>query len=260
MNADPSTCSVCPRLCRHACPVAVGTGREASVPAAIAGVLVDNLRGHVPDALAAESATLCTDCGACRDACHLHRPLPEALREARARLLPHRELPPLPSVPAQAAIVVLEVSPGELARFATQASVVTCPHRLGLSAIEHPGFEQRVRSLRALLLGRTVRVQDGGLAQVLTRSGVPFEWCVTQVAQGVGSCVCQHGAAPPMACCGAGGPLSEHHPEDARRVARAFARRLPDGARLLDQRCAHHLASSGCHTSALFDVDLGDTP
>ena len=32
---DFESCAFCPKLCRHVCPVAVGTGREAATPTAM---------------------------------------------------------------------------------------------------------------------------------------------------------------------------------------------------------------------------------
>ncbi len=59
------TCAVCPRLCRPACPVAMGSGREAAVPAVIAEVVRAWRDGRVGDDLAREAATLCVGCGGC---------------------------------------------------------------------------------------------------------------------------------------------------------------------------------------------------
>lgn len=258
------TCSVCPRLCRHACPVAVGTGREAATPTALAGALVDYGRGLLDAADALGAATLCVDCGACQDACHIDRPLPELLREARAMLEPEPALPPLPTIPLDGVDVVLEVTEGDAATWAAEhapsAHRVTCPHALGVVAVEHPVFLRRAAALRRLLDGRTVYSQDGAIHEVLARADVPVRWCLTP-ATSIGSCQCSTGQAPPMACCGARGPLSRHHPRAAERVARAFARRLPADAVLTDQRCARHLRAAGERALHVFDDDVpGDRP
>src|SRR5690606_20430343 len=102
------TCALCPRLCRHACPVAEGTRREAAVPALLAETLLAWRRGRVSDEVAREAATLCVDCGACQRACHLHRPLPGLLREARTALLPEPAVAPLGHVEGDGELVAVE--------------------------------------------------------------------------------------------------------------------------------------------------------
>ena len=260
MMASVDTCSLCPRLCRHGCPVATGAGREAAVPTVIAGVLYDHKRGLASDDLATRAATLCTDCGACQEVCHIHEPLPQALRHARAALLTPPELPPLPAFPAPGRAVALQSAPGDLAAWCAERQVipVTCPNRLGLAALEFPVFERRAASLRASLLGRSVWTQDGGIAKVLESAEISFSWCATD-DDAVGSCVCSAGQRPPLACCGAGGTLARHHPDDARRLAHAFARRLPQDAHLLDQRCVRHLQDSGVSVNGVWGPPLGES-
>ena len=88
MNPDPriQTCALCPKLCRHVCPVAVGTGREAATPTQIMTTLYRWTRGEVSPELAGAAVSLCTDCGACEAACGVDQPVPEILRRARLTL------------------------------------------------------------------------------------------------------------------------------------------------------------------------------
>ena len=91
---DYDLCAFCPRLCRHACPVAVGSGREAATPTHVMAGVWGWLQEHrsAPEALAL--ASLCTRCGACTDACKLARPVDDLLTEARGAAAPE----PLPWV------------------------------------------------------------------------------------------------------------------------------------------------------------------
>lgn len=246
--SDVQTCSLCPRLCRHACPVSVGTGREAATPTAIAGVLVDHARGQVSDELARQAATLCVDCGACQDACHLHQPLPAMLREARDVLLSPSPEPDLPAVPAGVSVLLLIAQSADSLRPTAQvpsdAHVVVCPDRLG---VDHDfGSSPALGAVLAAFTGLELYTMDGGIFDVLHRAGLEPKWALDVPPTSVGSCVCALGERPPLACCGARGPLREHHPESAVHLAQAFARRLAPGSVLLDTRCAQHLRDSGC--------------
>lgn len=245
---DLETCSLCPRLCRHACPVAVGTGREAATPTALAGVLVDHARGAVSDNLARQASTLCVDCGACQDECHLHQPLPSILREARAALLSPSATPPLPEPPSGVSSLFLVVHrddaelPG--CEVPSDAELVVCPQRLGVDA--DFGLLRPNEAVATTFSGYTLYTMDGGIFEVLRRAGLDPQWAVKAPEGATGSCVCALGDRPPLACCGARGPLREHHPGSAKQLAAAFARRLAPGTTVLDTRCAQHLRSSGC--------------
>jgi Fe-S oxidoreductase len=81
--AQAAFCSVCPKLCRPACPVQRATGREAVAPWRISGAVVDGTtHGWTPD-LATQVAS-CTGCLACATPCLPGTNLPEASRAARA--------------------------------------------------------------------------------------------------------------------------------------------------------------------------------
>jgi hypothetical protein len=244
------TCTLCPRLCRPSCPVASGSAREAATPTAIASVLLDWERGLLPAAMAAEAATLCTDCGACEAHCHLHRPLPEALREARRALVSAPIPEPVRPVEGSGRYVAVESDDRRWAealakRLGAPVARWVTHDGLGVELVEHPGFAAQARALVAASADRQLVVADGGAATALRAAGVPFSWLHDLVpglvVDGLGSCAC--GGDRPMACCGAGGPLKRHHPEDARRVAQAWQGRTE--ARLVkDARCRGHLAAS----------------
>ncbi len=254
------TCRVCPRLCRDACPVATGSGREAAVPMWIATTLHawEHQGGSKEDAAAA--ATLCTDCGGCRDHCHLHRPLPELLRAARGRLLPEPPMEPLGPVEGGEHLVVIETDDRPLHRVLRdrghEVAVLRTGDALGVAAIEHPGFERRAAELRDRLAGRQAVVVDGDVARALGAARVPFRWAwelVGEAAGGVASCAT--GGDRPLACCGGAGPLPRHHPEDAARVARLFVER-GEVSSVADGCCRAHLRRAGAAVTDWLDRAL----
>jgi hypothetical protein len=258
--SELETCSLCPRLCRHACPVAVGTGREAATPTAIAGVLVDHARGQASDELARQAATLCVDCGACQDACHLHQPLPSLLRQARDVLLSPSPGPALPSVPSgvQSVWLVVESADTTLpsAEAPSDVHIVVCPERLG---VDHDfGASPELDGVRAAFTGYDVYTMDGGIFDVLHRAGLEPRWALKVSAMSIGSCVCTLGERPPLACCGGRGPLREYHPASAKQLAWSFARRLEPGRVLLDTRCAQHLRAQGCAVDPHAVIETGE--
>ena len=262
MSAHLSRCTLCPRLCRAACPVAVGSAREASVPTQIAGVLLDAAEGRVSRELAAEAATLCTDCGACEEHCHLHQPLPRLIREARALYV---EVVP-PQVPAPPVgdfdLIAVEADERPLAealsrRLGRPVSPWRTRDQFGLAACDSSYWAEHAALLRTHTTGRTVVVADGGAALALERAGVrhvSLDAIVSGLPPATGSCVARGGPRP-LACCGGGGPLHQHHPEDAARVADAWWRRAPTEL-VADARCRCHLRRSGHPARDWVDVLL----
>ena len=73
-RAQYETCAYCPKLCRHVCPVAVGTARESTTPTAMMTGALLALDGIVTPAEGYASAALCTSCGACTEVCLLDQP------------------------------------------------------------------------------------------------------------------------------------------------------------------------------------------
>ncbi|MCA9568245.1 MAG: hypothetical protein KC656_10395 [Myxococcales bacterium] len=256
------TCRVCPRLCRDGCPVATGSAREAAVPTWIATCLHGWEAGSVSAEDAAQSATLCTDCGACQDHCHLHRPLPELLRDARRRLLPAPPIAPLAPVVGSARVVAVCADDRDLvgvleARLGQPVARLRTEDALGVAAVEHPVFDARAAELRDRLAGRVVVVVDGGVARALVAARVAFRWAWDLVGDGTADAVgsCATGGERPLACCGAAGPLRHHHPEDAARVARLFAER-GEADRVVDACCRDYLRSAGLTVADWLDEAL----
>jgi Fe-S oxidoreductase len=241
MNEIASTCSVCPRLCRPACPVAVGTGREAATPTAIAGVLVDHQRGHADAALVADALALCVDCGRCQDHCHLHQPLPELLRVARIAHLTPPPPEPLGVVPDGAGDVVVETDERPLAaavafRLGRPTRAVRTADGLGGHAVGYPAFDEHAARLRAAFGGVTVWTAHGGVRDALRAAGVDTR-DVAELLDDAPPATCGVGVP---GCCGARGPIVWAAPDDARLVAASYL--AHGGARSLrDARCASHL-------------------
>ncbi len=270
MSHPVSTCALCPRLCRPVCPVAVGSGREAAVPTAIASVLWDHARGRVSDALAASAASLCVDCGACRSFCQLDAPFPDHLRGARVALagaLPHAVPSPEPlrALEGSGVTCVIETDGrpfGDALSQRLQRSVRRwrTGDALGVAAIDGMDLKgPHAAQIRAQASGLALVVAHGGVAKVLSRLGVPFTWLHELVPSisGVASC-CAPGAAAPLGCCGGAGPLVVQHPADARRVAQAWAARAEPGVRVVDARCQAHLAAAGHAVPDAIDSLIAD--
>ena len=96
---------------------------------------------------------------------------------------------------------------------------------------------------------------DGQVARVLGEAGIEHRRLseLTDIAADTGSCVMD--GDKPLACCGGAAPLTVHHPEDAQRVAHAFARRW-EGRCLSDSACRNHLALAGVQVQDLLDMLL----
>ena len=179
-TAALSTCVLCPRLCRPACPVSIGSAREAAVPAVIAAAIREWRAGRLPPEVAAQAATLCTDCGACQSHCHLDRPLPAILRAARVALadvLGGGQPEELRAIEGTGDWLVIEADDRPFAAAFARVTAATVARlrtfdRLGSAALERmANREAFLHRIRALLGSRRVVVADGGTAAgVLTRT------------------------------------------------------------------------------------------
>lgn len=236
------TCTLCPRLCRSACPVAVSTAREAAVPTLIADVLLAWERHEVDAALARDAAALCTGCGACARYCHLGEPLPDRIRAAQHAL----GLTPAPDtlgvVEGEGWHVAVESDHRRWAeafagRIGAPVGRLRTSDGLGGEAVGGRAWASHASALRDVLRGRLPVVADGGSARALHAAGVPFAWLHEQPGLG-GRASCAFGGA---GCCGAAGPLRAQHPADAARMAARYV----DDAVLSDVRCAAHLSACG---------------
>jgi len=263
VTPDPriQTCALCPRLCRHRCPVAVGTGVEAATPTAIMTTLLRWTRGEVDPALAGQAAALCTDCGACETACKVDQPVLEILRDARRALLPPAAIEPLPMVDGGATYVAIECDERTWAHALSQhlsrgvARLKTADH-LGCARLDHHEHTtDHLVALRDRLGGRTAIVACHGCAEVTKAAGIDTIHLHTLCplpATGTLHHPCRgprlEGQTPPeaLACCGAGGPLGRAHPAHGKDMREQAAARLGKGAVCSpDARCAAHLRAGG---------------
>lgn len=256
MTATLETCALCPRLCRHACPVAVGTGREAATPTSLAAAAVDRDRGLLSEAFATEVLTLCVDCGACEAACHIGQPLPSLLRSARLAAREAVELPRF-ALPADDVLFVhREACPSEKLAARVGATPVVVPEGWSEYTVQSPAATDAVAWLVDSLSSRALWTQDGGLWSLLTQVGLVVQWAVAGEALPDGalaSCACAVGGAEARSCCGAAEPLASHHPDDAELLGHRFVRGLHADAMVVDARCARHLRRVGSDAATLFD-------
>lgn len=240
MSGAPETCALCPRLCRPACPVAVGSGREASVPAVIGEVLLAWKHDRVDADLARAAATLCTGCGQCQQHCHLDVPLPDAIKDAWRDLLPV-ETPDLsPVVDGTGRLVAVHSDArtwaSALAEHLGEPVAALRTHDyLGAGALER-GNTEHLATIRSTFRGHRAVVADGGTARVLKAAGASWLWLHELVPE-LGEGARRSCASGGTGCCGAAGPLEAHHPDSAARVARTWG----EGA-ICDARCKEFLA------------------
>jgi hypothetical protein len=229
----------------------------------LAGALVQWERGRLEPHLAASAATLCVDCGACQAACHLDRPLPALLREARSKLVPPPNLAPLDPIEGRGDVIAIEADDRSLAgalsaRLGKPVRRWSTRDRLGVAGREHPSWRERAEAIAAAVGASDVIVADGGVAEALEAAGVKYRWLhevLPSLPIGTSSCRTKHGDEPPAACCGGAGPLAAHHADDAARVA-GFWDHRGGGARVADARCRQHLRRAGIAVTDPLDALL----
>lgn len=267
--SDVDTCAFCPRLCRHVCPIAVGSGREAATPTAMMTGVWSWLSGHADGDLAHASASLCTSCGACTAACKLDRPVAELLSEARHLTRPSPNAPPVPAVEGPGRLVAVETDERRWAEALAECvgepvARMRAPHELGEHLLDHPEMlAAHGRRLGAAIGERTLVIASGGAWKVARSLGLDarhlhslapvseetlsFHPCSGPVPEGP--------ACPDsLACCGAAGPLVHTHPSIAADVGREAAARLgKDSLVTSDARCARWLRRYGARVTDPID-------
>jgi ferredoxin len=211
----------------------------------IGEMLLAGERRQVRDEDLTASVTLCTGCGACQEHCHLHEPLPDAIRAAWGRLLP--AVTPTVATSGEGRYAVIETDArawGPALAAHLGESVVSV--RLDGSGVVWSDLARQ--ALLDAIGDRIPVVADGGTAEVLEGvDGVVWlHQLVPETAVGRGSC--RVDGVKPTACCGGAGPLAEHHPDTAARVARAWG----DGA-VDDARCCGWLQRSGLRSEDAVD-------
>lgn len=255
------TCTFCPRLCRHVCPIAVGSAREAATPTSMMSgpwMFAAELLGATD---AGALAALCTSCGACTAHCHLRRPVAELLAEARAELLPPAQIDPIGEIEGDDEWIAVESddrawSQAAAARLGRPLARLRTRDHLGEALLDHPDlFAAHAAALRAAVGQRALVVGDLGCLKVARAAGIPALHLADLLPLAGDEPVfhpCHgprlHGdpVADALACCGAAPPLSRWHPEIASEVASAAARALGESpVRCPDARCAGALRTAG---------------
>jgi ferredoxin len=276
MAGTLESCSFCPQLCRHVCPVAVATGREAASPAKIMSAVLMAGRAHIPPEDAARAAALCTGCGACREHCKYSVDVPALLAEARTRYGHAAEVtaPRPPQGEGELVAVICDqrswASVLAIALDQPVASLSTTDH-LGWAALEHRDrAAPHLTRLNAALAGRKAVSACSQCLAVLDAAHVPRirldELLPPEWDGPVYSC---HGDLPfpgqsvqdSPTCCGAHGPLASVHPQLAADVAREAASRLPpEPVATADSACRNALRSAGAQVVDAVDLLLDKHP
>ena len=249
------SCALCPRLCRHVCPVAWGTGREAATPTMLATMQVLAARNLVSKEEADASASLCTDCGACAEHCHNGNPLSDWLREARVR---DHVAEDFPAVAGEGPVLLITSDQREVAgalarRLERGVATLFLPDGVGLEGLSKKKRAVRVGAFRTLCEAREVIVTDGAVASALDEALIPWRWLheILNVEKSMME-TCHDGSASHL-CCGAREPLRSAHPATAAQMAKRFAEETRGGL-CADVRCATHLRSCGVDVTDIVDV------
>jgi ferredoxin len=239
---DLGPCVYCPRLCRHVCPVAVGTGRESASPTAMATQVWLYLEGRAELKEARAAAALCVECGACEAACEVEQPLAHLLGDFRRRLAPHGPQP-LSEVEGEGALVAIEVDERRwaealAARLGQPVARLRTADHLGQDALGQPSMTAHLARLRTSLGARTAVVSEHRSLAVLEAAGIAtahlrdlLDWSAPGIPHQPCAGPRLPGATPAplaLACCGARAALSSAHPALADELAAECGRRLHD--------------------------------
>lgn len=259
MKNTVDTCALCPKLCRHVCPVAVGTGLESATPTAILTevLLANQTKEHAE--LTSKAIGLCTRCGACEAFCGVDQPVVALLDEARSR---HQSPPPPwtpPIIHGHAPTVAVlcgadDWAPGLANALQQDLAVLRTDDHLGEAhVIRKDTRAELVSSLARLMQGRTAITSCATCRTVLEEAGVTVE-SVSSATRSVPAfptwrtCHCSPGPSVDtvIRCCGARAPLTLEHPQLADVMAKEIATRLEGQTVFVpDARCAAHLVSAG---------------
>jgi hypothetical protein len=252
---ETTPCAYCPRLCRHACPVATATGAESAVTATIFAILHAHRDGREDEETARGAASLCLGCGACTAACVPAVPVAARLRAWRGALGHGPVAEPLGGIEGDATHVCV-MGPGEAWADAWSAAR-GLPHAIlrTTDSLAHASWVAGEREAASVLRhafegGRVAVVASLDVAEVLEGEGIPVERLPVD-PRAARFRTCFEGpevssAAGQLACCGRREGFASREPEAAREVARANVRILA-GAQVVcaDQACATWLREHG---------------
>lgn len=263
--SDVDICAFCPRLCRHVCPIAVGSGREAATPTAMMTGVWAWLSGHEDGGIAWSQAALCTSCGACTAACKLDRPVADLLSRARGATAATPTPPTVPDIEGSGAWVAVETDARRwaealAAHLGEPVGRLRSPDELGEHLLDDPAaLRDHAQNLRARVGDRTLVIASGGAWRVAQATGLLARHLqdlapTPNAAPGFHPCT---GPAPngpscedALACCGAAAPLPAAHPAVAAEVGREAASRLGGVPHVTsDTRCANWLRAHGARVT-----------
>ena len=270
MNGAIETCAFCPKLCRHVCPVAVGTSLESTTPTAIMNEVMLAITTPDIENSGVDAINLCTRCGQCSDFCGVDQSVVTLLDEARAQLEP----PPPPwSEPViighhqTVAIICGQVEwskPLSTLTGQKMATMVTPDHLGELHRIRPDTRDEVIEKIGRLMQGKTAVTSCNTCREALELANVSTE-TIVMVSQLVPplptwrTCHCEPGPSvnTVIKCCGARAPLVTAKPKIANKIAEEVARRL-DGQAIFvpDTRCAEHLRNAGVHALGPIDTLL----
>ena len=259
MTAAVDTCALCPKLCRHVCPVSVGTGMESATPTAMLTEVLLADQHADSEQLAAQAMGLCTRCGACSDFCGVDQPVVDLLDQARTR---HTPAPPAwtpPAIHGHTPTVAIVCGADDWTKGLAEAlgqdiAVMRTHDHLGEAhRIRTDCREDTIARIATLMHGRTAITSCATCRTALEAAGVTVE-SVSAATSSVPAfptwrtCHCAPGPSVDtvIRCCGARAPLSIEHPNLADMMGREIAIRLEGQTVFVpDARCAAHLISAG---------------
>lgn len=255
-----TVCAYCPRLCRHVCPVAVATAREAATPTAMMTVPLLDARGDLGPADALAGTSLCLGCGACTAHCKVHVPVAERLTAWRAARLPSPAAAPLEAIEGSAQTVCVLVesdwSQGWSARIGQPVATVRTADELGHAAWTL-GAEDVPAQVAAHFAGRTLVTASAAVQAVARAAGLPVVR-VPAPAGNLAFVTCHDGplsSPDQLACCGRRGGFVAREPEAARAVAEESVRLLAGREAVCgDEGCASWLREHGARIDGPTDT------
>lgn len=246
---DLTTCAFCPRLCRHVCPVAVGTAREAATPTAMMTAALLTSAGRRPAEYAREAASLCLDCGACTSHCKHHVPVADLLRPFAASAPEAMPLAVIEGVASAVCVVTGEVdwSSGWSRASGRPAARLRTADELGHAAWR-AGDDGVPARVAAHLRGRTVITASSAVEAVARAAGLAVERLPAE-PQGLLFVTCFDGPHPSphqLACCGRRDGFAQRSPGLAAEIAAENVRRFEGRpVSCADGECAAWLRAAG---------------
>lgn len=271
MSLELELCVFCPRLCRHVCPVAIVSGREAATPTALITAVFLGLRGDLEKEVFAQALSLCTRCGACTEHCKLHVPVGRILASLRAALLPVPPVQALSELRGEGGILAIECDDRAWGlrlqgRLAAPVARLSTGDHLGFAILDHPNHARDHLSLLRERVGArrpvsscgycTEVLRAAGLDPVALHQLLPMDWSGPRLRSCRFPLDGPDLELPRMPCGGTDPFFSYHHPLLAAELAREAALGLSSGVGILclDSGCASGPKALG---SGLLDpIDL----